>query len=92
MLLFGTGEGMTDPVLADGLVVSDILATPLLPVTATIGGLPAQVAYAGSGPGLLTGILQVEVIVPKGAGTGAVPVVLTIGSVKSQSGATIVLQ
>jgi uncharacterized protein (TIGR03118 family) len=92
VLLFGTGEGMTDPVLADGLVVSDILATPLLPVSVTIGGLPAQVAYAGSGPGLLTGLIQVEVIVPKGAGTGAVPVVLTVGSAKSQTGATIVLQ
>jgi len=95
VVLFGTGEGMTDPVLPDGQVVSDILATPLAPVSVTIGGQPAQVAYAGSGPGLLTGILQVEVIVPKGAGTGAVPVVLTVGlvsSAKSQGGATIVLQ
>jgi uncharacterized protein (TIGR03118 family) len=95
VVLFGTGEGATDPVLADGTVVGDILATPLAPVSVTIGGQTAQVAYAGSGPGLMTGILQVEAIVPKGAGTGAVPVVLTVGLVntaKSQGSATIVLK
>ena len=92
VVLFATGEGATDPVLADGQVVGDILATPLAQVSVTIGGQKAQVAYAGSGPGLLTGILQVEAIVPQGAGTGAVPVSLTIGSTSSQTGATIVLK
>lgn len=92
VVLFGTGEGMSDPVFADGTVVTDIFATPLLPVSVTIGGQKAQVAYAGSGPDLLAGILQVEAIVPQGAGTGAVPVVLTVGSASSQTGATITLK
>ena len=96
VVLYATGEGMTDPVFPDGLVVGDpsvdILATPLAPVSVMIGGQKAQVAYAGSAPGLLTGILQVEAIVPQGAGTGAVPVVLTVGSASSQTGATITLK
>ncbi len=43
--------------------------------TATMGGKTAQVTYAGSSPGQLSGIMQVEIVVPSGAGTGAVPVV-----------------
>lgn len=93
VILFGTGEGATNPGGQDGLVLtSDILRTPQLPVSVTIGGQTAQVTYAGSSPGLVSGVLQVEVIVPKGAGTGAVPVVLTVGTVSSQKTATISLQ
>ena len=92
LVLFGTGEGMTDPVLPDGQVISDILATPLTPVSVTIGGQTAQVLYAGSSPGLLAGVLEVEVVVPKNAGTGAVPVVITVGSASSQKSATVTLQ
>ena len=92
VVLFGTGEGVTDPVLPDGTVVGDILGTPQAQVTLTIGGQTAQVLYAGSSPGLLTGVLQIEAVVPKGAGTGAVPVVLTVGTAASQKGATLTLQ
>jgi uncharacterized protein (TIGR03118 family) len=90
--LFGTGEGMTEPASQDGLVENDVFRTSVAPVTATIGGKAAQVTYAGSAPGQLSGVMQVEVVIPSGAGTGAVPVVLTIGSASSQTTATIYLQ
>ncbi|MGA2878267.1 MAG: TIGR03118 family protein [Bryobacteraceae bacterium] len=90
--LFGTGEGMTEPAGQDGLVENDVFRTSVAPVTATIGGKAAQVTYAGSAPGQLSGVMQVEAVVPSGAGTGAVPVVLTIGSASSQTNATIYLQ
>ncbi|HLH00148.1 MAG TPA: TIGR03118 family protein [Bryobacteraceae bacterium] len=92
VVLIGTGEGVTNPVLPDGQVISDILATAQAPVTMTIGGQTAQVIYAGSSPGSIAGVLQVEAIVPRGAGTGAVPVVLNVGSGTSQKSATISLQ
>lgn len=92
VVLIGTGEGLTNPVLPDGQVVTDILATTQTPVTMTIGGQSAQVIYAGSSPGSLAGVLQVEAIVPKNAGSGAAPVVMTIGSGASQKSATISLQ
>ena len=90
--IFGTGEGQTDPPGQDGLITGDILRIPLLPVTVTIGGQSAQVLYAGSTPGLASGVLEVEVVVPSGAGSGDVPVVLTIGGASSQKNVTINVQ
>jgi uncharacterized protein (TIGR03437 family) len=92
VVLFGTGEGMTEPPGEDGLIEGNILRTPVTPVSLTIGGKAAQLTYAGSSPGQLSGVMQVEAVVPSGAGTGAVPVVLTIGSASSQTNATIYLQ
>jgi uncharacterized protein (TIGR03437 family) len=84
---------MEDPSGQDGVVNNYIIRAPVLPVSATIGGQTAQVLFAGSAPGLLAGVLQVEVVVPTAASTGAQPVVLTIGSASSsQQSATIVLK
>jgi uncharacterized protein (TIGR03118 family) len=92
-VLFATGDGMEDPSGQDGVVNNYIIRAPVLPVSATIGGQTAQVLFAGSAPGLLAGVLQVEVVVPTAASTGAQPVVLTIGSASSsQQSATIVLK
>ncbi len=87
VILYATGLGQTDPPGQDGvrsgsLVISEVVA----PVTATIGGQAATVAYAGSAPGQISGIQQVEMIVPAGAGTGLVPVVITAGGVSPQPG------
>jgi uncharacterized protein (TIGR03118 family) len=90
--LFGTGEGLTEPPGQDGLVEGDVFRTSVAPVSLTIGGQTAQVIYAGSSPGQLSCVMQVEAVVPSGAGTGAIPVVMTIGSASSQTNATIYLQ
>ena len=87
VILYATGLGQTDPPGQDGvrmgsLVIAEAVAT----VTATIGGQAATVAYAGSAPGQIAGIQQVEMIVPAGAGTGLVPVVITAGGVSPQPG------
>lgn len=50
-------------------------------VTATVGGLPASVTYAGLAPGF-AGLYQVNIQVPAGAQPdGAVPVVISSGGV-----------
>ncbi len=92
VVLFATGAGMTEPAGQDGLVEGNIVRTPVAVVTATIGGLPAQVTYAGSSPGQISAILQVQAVVPSGAGTGAVPVVLTIGSISGPATVTVFLK
>jgi uncharacterized protein (TIGR03118 family) len=93
VVLYGTGEGVTEPPGVDGLMAGSVLfRTPVADVSVTIGGQTALVAYAGSSPGQVTGIMQVEAIVPQGAGTGAVPVVLKIGAASSQTTATIFVQ
>jgi len=90
--ILATGGGATEPAGQDGLVENNVFRTLVAPVTATVGGKAAQVTYAGSSPGLISGIVQVQVVIPAGAGAGAVPVVLTMGTVSSQTTATINLQ
>ncbi|HTB15064.1 MAG TPA: TIGR03118 family protein [Bryobacteraceae bacterium] len=88
VILYATGLGQTDPPGQDGVRMGSlVLAETVAPVTATIGGQAATVAYAGSAPGQISGIQQVELIVPAGAGTGQVPVVITAGGVSPLPGA-----
>ena len=94
-----TGEGQTNPQGVDGAIIPPVasaLKKPLLPVTVTIGGVDVGVPlYAGSAPGLVSGVMQVNVTIPANAPTGTVPVVVTVGTAKSQSGtsaATVVVQ
>lgn len=89
VVLFGTGAGQTDPPGIDGELANNILPKPLLAVSVTIDGKNAQVSYAGAAPGLVAGILQVNVQLPDGIRTGAVPVVLRVDGAVSQSGVTL---
>lgn len=89
--LFATGEGLTTPLSVEGVITSpSALTRPLLPVSVLIGGRSAEVLYAGSAPGQLAGLLQVNVRVPEETPTGSsVPVQVVVGSASSQSGVTI---
>jgi uncharacterized protein (TIGR03437 family) len=79
--IFGNGAGVWNPVLPDGVLVplTPPYPVPMAKVSVTIGGLPAQIEYAGAAPGLVSGMLQVNAMVPAGLATGDQPVVLTIG-------------
>jgi len=90
VVLFATGEGVTNPPSDDGEVTtSDFLREPIAPVSLTIGGQNAQVLYAGSAPGSVAGLMEVEAVVPNGAATGSDPVLLTVGTASSQTNVTI---
>jgi uncharacterized protein (TIGR03437 family) len=92
--LFATGAGQLSPAGVDGSVVTaSNLPVPTLPVSVQIGGVDASVLYSGGAPGLVEGVLQVNVVVPAGIASGpAVPVVLRVGSRSSQQGITISVQ
>jgi len=90
--MYATGEGQTNPPGVDGAVIGRILRSPVLTPTLTIGGQNAQVIYAGSVPDSISGVMQVEALIPANAPTGAAAVVLTIGGNSSQSGATIAVK
>ena len=93
VILFATGEGQSNPAGVDGKLTGEPLPRPVLPVAVTIGGQPATVLYAGGAPGLVAGVLQVNVRVPDGVTPGpAVPVVVTVGSAASQSGVTVAVR
>jgi len=84
LVLYATGLGQTDPAGQDGSKYGSlVLAETIAPVTATVGGKAAVVIYAGSAPGQIAGVMQVEVVVPTGAGTGSVPVVITTSGASS---------
>jgi uncharacterized protein (TIGR03437 family) len=88
---FNTGEGQTIPPGVDGkLADSTPLPKPVLPVTGTISGLNADVTYAGAAPGLVAGLMQVNLRVPAGAKSGDVQI--SVGGNKSQSGVTVAIK
>jgi uncharacterized protein (TIGR03437 family) len=90
--IFATGEGDVDPEALDGRIAEG-LASSNVPLTATIGGFPAAVRYAGRVPGNVFGVLQVEAQIPADVASGAnVPVQIQIGNATSQSGVTIAVK
>ena len=91
--LYATGEGQTNPGGITGTIGGVIPKFPLGTVTATVGGVPATINYAGSVNGLVSGVIQVNVVIPQVAPGGpSVPVVITVGGVTSPSVATIAIQ
>jgi uncharacterized protein (TIGR03437 family) len=54
-----------------------------LPLSATIGGLAAEVLYAGSAPGLVEGVTQVNLRVPGGLFLGAYAIRVRVGGAES---------
>jgi len=63
--LFAAGAGNMIPPPGDGAIVSSQqLPVPALPVSVTLAGRPLQVLYAGGAPGIVSGALQVNVVVP----------------------------
>ncbi|MFN0101871.1 MAG: putative Ig domain-containing protein [Bryobacteraceae bacterium] len=93
VVLFGTGEGQTLPAGQDGVLTGPETPRPALPVRVTIGGREGVVLYAGGAPGLVAGLVQVNVRVPADVVAGdAVPVVLRVGEAIGAPGATLAVQ
>jgi uncharacterized protein (TIGR03437 family) len=80
--VYMTGEGQTSPAGATGAIAPVNVPAPWkqtpLKATATVGGLPAVVQYYGSAPGLVSGVMQVNVQIPATAPSGALPIVITL--------------
>ncbi len=91
--VFGTGAGQMNPQGVDGAIAQGASQFPRLPVSAKIGGLNAEVLYAGAAPGLIAGVLQVNLRIPADAPVGpAVEIVVTVGNVSSPAGVTLVIR
>ena len=82
ILLFGTGFGPTDPATDFGQTFGGAPVTANT-VTATIGGVPATVTFAGL---IFPGEYQFNIVVPA-VPSGDNLVVLTVKGVNSQPGA-----
>ena len=84
--------GSDQPRWADGLITGSVLRRPLQDVRLTIGGQAAEVLYAGSAPGLVSGVLQVNARVPQGIAAGNAAVILIVGGAASQAGVTLAVE
>jgi uncharacterized protein (TIGR03437 family) len=96
VVLFMTGEGQTSPPGVTGGVTTvsatpPLTPQPLLPVTVLIGGQSAFVAFYGEAPGLVSGVMQLNVQIPTDASSGNLPVLVFVGA-SSQTGVTISVQ
>jgi uncharacterized protein (TIGR03437 family) len=96
LVIYMTGEGVVNPAATTG-AVTQVSATPpttpqpfFVPIVA-IGSQPATVAYYGEAAGLVSGVLQINAIVPPAAPTGAVSLSVTLGTASSQAGVTVYL-
>jgi uncharacterized protein (TIGR03437 family) len=91
VMLYLTGAGSMTPAAVDGSVNPNpsALAQTTLPVTAQIGGAPASVLYAGSAVGLVSGVIQVNLLVPNGLSTGSQPITLQVGGIAVPAGVTV---
>jgi uncharacterized protein (TIGR03437 family) len=90
--IYATGGGQTAPAESDGQVVTGT-SRLTLPVEVTIGGLAAEVIYAGGAPSLVAGANQVNARVPATAPTGpSVPVTLTVGGFTSPPTVTVAIR
>ncbi len=87
--IYATGGGQTNPASATGKVVSSTLPFLTGTPSATIGGQPAQVTYAGGSPGLSSSIVQVNAIVPSSSASGNDSLTINVGGVASQAGVTV---
>jgi uncharacterized protein (TIGR03437 family) len=91
--IYATGAGVTNPTGVDGLLASAPLAQPIANVSVTIGGVPCELNYAGAAPGFVSGLLQINAMVPAEVTPGPnVPVEVTIGNAPSQSTITLAVQ
>jgi uncharacterized protein (TIGR03437 family) len=92
VVLFGSGGGQTTPVGRDGKLNGVGGALPVFnmgPISVTIGGKQAAVAYAGPAPGAVEGVFQVNVSIPPGTPSGPASVVVFFGDYVTQPGVTI---
>jgi uncharacterized protein (TIGR03437 family) len=106
--VYMTGEGATTPAGTDGKVTCGVtgagcsslsqIPVPLLPLAVLVNGQPAALATApgwvgyGEAPGLVSGVLQVSVIIPANAPSGNIPITISIGGNSSQQSVTVSVQ
>ncbi len=90
--VLATGEGESTRPELYGRVVQGELPRVLAPVRAWIGGVEAEVTYAGGAPGLRTGVAQVNVRLALTTPVGLQPISLRIGSVESGPGPKLLVR
>ena len=96
--VFMTGEGQTSPPGVTGKITTaslpppQVTPAPLLSIGVLINGQPALYVYAGEAPGLVAGMMQLNVQIPANAPSGDLPILVSVGGNTSQKGVTMSVQ
>ncbi|MBN8732111.1 MAG: hypothetical protein J0L64_16340 [Acidobacteria bacterium] len=92
VLLYGAGGGLFERDLLSGSVV-DATGRFRASVSVFIGGVQADVLYAGPAPGMIAGMFQINALVSMDVIPGAsLPVTVRVGAGFSQSGVTMAVE
>ena len=92
VMLYATGLGLLTPPEADGQTHHETPVGVAASLSVMIGGQDATVLYAGPAEGIVSGVEQLNVLVPAGVAPGIQPVTVTAGGAVSQSGVTLAVQ
>jgi uncharacterized protein (TIGR03437 family) len=93
----GMGDLTSPPAVANGEVAAGAVTLADNTVRVDIDGQPAVVSYAGTSPGAVAGLVQINAIVPPTVRAGpAIPLTVSVGSAvtsrRSQAGVTIAVK
>lgn len=89
-VLYGTGGGLTVDPPEDGAIVTGEGLPLLEDITVTVNGQPAEVLWAGSPPGAVYGVLQINIRLPfGGVRSGPNSVVVTVDGEASSDRVTV---
>jgi uncharacterized protein (TIGR03437 family) len=95
--MFLTGEGQTAPLGITGKITGvtlpppQVTPAPVQPILVSIGG-QALYTYAGEAPGMVAGVMQLNVQIPANAPSGTLSIQVSIGGNISQTGITVSVQ
>jgi uncharacterized protein (TIGR03437 family) len=95
--MFLTGEGQTNPPGVTGKITTvtlpppQVTPAPLQSILVSTGG-QALYTYAGEAPGMVAGVMQLNVQIPAGVPSGAMEVLVSIGGKSSQNTITVSVQ
>jgi len=88
IVIYGTGLGAVSPVIDSGAAPGKDLRDAATAPTVLIGGISAQVAFAGLSPQFV-GVNQINVVVPAVPTPGVVPLQIQVGNITSSAAVTI---
>jgi uncharacterized protein (TIGR03437 family) len=96
--VFMTGEGQTTPQSVTGAITTvtlpppQVTPAPVQPIQVWINGQPALYTYAGEAPGMVAGVMQLNVQIPANAPSGPLSIQVSAGGNMSQTGITVSVQ
>ena len=96
--VFMTGEGQTSPPGITGAITTatlpppQVTPAPLHFIQVSIGGQPALYTYAGEAPGMVAGVMQLNVHIPANVPSGPLSITVSFGGNVSQPGITVSVQ